>query len=126
MKTMSLEISLLLEFYGALLTDRQRELVDLYYNDDLSLAEISELTGITRQGARDGIKKAEGILLDLEEKLGMYGTYRKNGRATEEILSAADSLAKRYMIPGDDPDLCGMIKNIKTLTGGENAAPTEE
>ena len=126
MKTMSLEISLLLEFYGALLTERQRELIDLYYNDDLSLAEISELTGITRQGARDGIKKAEGILLDLEEKLGMYASYRKNGEAAENMLSSLDSLAKRYGVPPDDPDLCSVIKNIKALTGGDNAAQTEE
>ena len=126
MKTMSLEISLLLEFYGALLTERQRELIDLYYNDDLSLAEISELTGITRQGARDGIKKAEGILLDLEEKLGMYASYRKNGEAAENMLSSLDSLAKRYGVPPDDPELCSVKKNIKALTGGDNAAQTEE
>ena len=126
MKTMSLEISLLLEFYGALLTDRQRELIDLYYNDDLSLAEISELTGITRQGARDGIKKAEGILLDLEEKLGMYASYRKNGRAAENILSSLSILAERYGVPSDDPELCSVIKNIKALTGGDNAPQTEE
>ena len=123
---MSLEISLLLEFYGALLTERQRELIDLYYNDDLSLSEISELTGITRQGARDGIKKAEGILLDLEEKLGMYASYRKNGEAAESILSSLGALAERYGVPPDDPELCFAIKNIKVLTGGDSAVRTEE
>ena len=126
MKTMSLEISLLLEFYGALLTERQRELIDLYYNDDLSLAEISEITGITRQGARDGIKKAEGILLDLEEKLGMYASYRKYEQAAESILSSLDTLAERYGVSQDDAELCSIIKNAKALTGGDNAEQTEE
>ena len=61
MRGKDLTISILLDAYGALLTERQRELVDLYYNEDLSLAEISENTGITRQGVRDGIKKSESF-----------------------------------------------------------------
>ena len=69
MRGKDLTISILLDAYGALLTERQRELVDLYYNEDLSLAEISENTGITRQGVRDGIKKSEVFLRECEEKL---------------------------------------------------------
>ena len=121
-----LKIGFLLDFYGEVLSERKRTVLDYYYNDDLSLAEISELTGITRQGARDGIKKAEGILLDLEEKLGMYASYRKNGRAAENILSSLSILAERYGVPSDDPELCSVIKNIKALTGGDNAPQTEE
>ena len=74
MRGKDLTISILLDAYGALLTERQRELVDLYYNEDLSLAEISENTGITRQGVRDGIKKSESFLRECEEK-------RKNGNS---------------------------------------------
>ena len=50
-------IPFLLDIYGALLTDRQRDVLDLYYNDDLSLSEISENLGITRQGVRDAIRR---------------------------------------------------------------------
>ncbi|MBR6594129.1 MAG: DNA-binding protein [Clostridia bacterium] len=67
------EISALLDTYGALLSARQRDVLDLYYNGDLSLAEIAEDTGITRQGVRDALKKGEAELLDYEEKLGFRG-----------------------------------------------------
>ena len=77
MRGKDLTISILLDAYGALLTERQRELVDLYYNEDLSLSEISENTGITRQGVRDGIKKSETFLRECEEKLGVC---EKNAR----------------------------------------------
>ncbi len=65
----NLEISLLLDFYGDMLTEKQRNVVELYYNEDLSLSEIAAHSRITRQGVRDSIKRAEGILLDLEESL---------------------------------------------------------
>ena len=55
----NLEISFLLDFYGDMLTDKQRDVVELYYNEDLSLAEIAAHSGITRQGVRDSIKRAE-------------------------------------------------------------------
>ena len=63
-------ISYLLDFYGDILTDKQQDAIDLYYNEDLSLAEIAEYQGITRQGVRDAIKRGEEILLEMEEKLG--------------------------------------------------------
>ena len=62
MKGKPLEMSLLFDFYGETLTEKQRELFDLYYNEDLSLAEIAEHAGITRQGVRDSIKRAEHAL----------------------------------------------------------------
>ena len=66
----NLEISFLLDFYGSMLTEKQRIMIEYYYNDDLSLAEIADNEGITRQGVRDSIKRAEGQLLELEERLG--------------------------------------------------------
>lgn len=66
-----LHISSLIDAYGALLTDRKRELLELYYNEDYSLSEISENTGISRQGVRDSLKKSEAELTELEEKLGL-------------------------------------------------------
>ena len=66
-----MNISLLFDFYGEILTEKQQDVIDYYYNDDLSLAEISEHLGITRQGVRDSIKRAEATLVDMEEKLGL-------------------------------------------------------
>ena len=62
----------LYDIYGPLLTDRKRELLDYYYEEDYSLSEISELTGISRQGIRDSIKKSEAELIELEERLHLY------------------------------------------------------
>lgn len=68
----NLKISSLLDFYGDFLTVNQRQVLALYYNEDLSLSEIADNQGITRQGVRDAIKKAELQLLDMEEKLNLY------------------------------------------------------
>ena len=76
MVTKNLHISYLLDFYGDALTEKQREVMEQYYNDDLSLAEIAENFGITRQGVRDAIKRGEGTVLELEEKIGFARRYR--------------------------------------------------
>ena len=67
----NLELGYLLDFYGELLSERKRTVMDMYYNEDLSLAEIATEIGISRQGARDIIKKSEEELLFFEEKLGL-------------------------------------------------------
>lgn len=115
-----LEISLLLEFYGQMLSERQRELIDYYYNDDLSLTEISELTGITRQGARDGIKKAGAILETYEEKLGMFRSYRARQSAVKALLTRLARLSEKYSF-GSDPDYALLEKQISALAGAEGA-----
>ena len=85
MKGKPLEMSLLFDFYGETLTEKQRELFDLYYNEDLSLAEIAEHAGITRQGVRDSIKRAEHALREMEEKLGLVARYGGTERCAEEL-----------------------------------------
>ena len=67
----NLEIGYLLDFYGEILPERRRDIMDLYYNDDLSLSEIAEQMGITRQAVRDSIKKTEQELFFYEERLGL-------------------------------------------------------
>jgi predicted DNA-binding protein YlxM (UPF0122 family) len=67
----NLELGYLLDFYGELLSERKRTVMDMYYNEDLSLAEIAAEIGISRQGARDIIKKSEEELIFFEEKLGL-------------------------------------------------------
>lgn len=71
MEDKAVRMTLLYDFYGDLLTDRQREFYDLYHNEDLSLAEIAENAGITRQGVRDVLVRAEATLSEFEEKTGL-------------------------------------------------------
>ena len=65
MKNQAYRMAMLFDFYGDMLTDRQREFYDLYYNEDLSLSEIAENYGISRQGVRDVIVRAEATLTEL-------------------------------------------------------------
>ena len=83
----NLEIGYLLDFYGEILPERKRDIMDLYYNDDLSLSEIAEQMGITRQAVRDSIKKTEQELFFYEEKLGL------RRRLTEAETRAETDLA---------------------------------
>ena len=77
----------LLDFYGDVLTERKKEVLDMYYNEDLSLAEIAEHAGLSRQGVRYAIKHAEEALLNYEEKLGFS---RKISALQENISDAED------------------------------------
>lgn len=79
------KIGLLFSFYRNMLTDRQIECIDLYYNEDLSLAEISEHLGITRQGVRDNIKRAEHTMYDTEERLGLASRFLGISEKLEKI-----------------------------------------
>lgn len=72
----NLQNSVLLDLYGCLLTDKQNEIMDLYYNDDLSLGEIAAQLDISRQGVHDAIKKCETAMADYEEKLGLLNSRR--------------------------------------------------
>ncbi len=90
-----MKISFLLDFYGDMLTDKQREVVELYYNDDLSLAEIAQNAGITRQGVRDAIKRAEAQLLEMEDRLGFARRFRETRAGLETIHEAAGRI-KEY------------------------------
>ena len=92
MKGKPLEMSLLFDFYGETLTEKQRELFDLYYNEDLSLSEIAEHAGITRQGVRDSIKRAEHALREMEDKLGLVARYGGTERCAEELMREVDRL----------------------------------
>ena len=86
----NLEISYLLDFYGDVLTQKQRDVMEQYYNDDFSLAEIAANFGITRQGVRDSIKRGESILLELEQKVGFAARYK----AVQESLARVEELVK--------------------------------
>ena len=100
------EMSFLLDFYAGLLTERQRELCEYYYNDDLSHTEIATLTGITRQGVRDGLKKAEEILANAEAALGSLAAWR-------ERQTLINTLEKRLVTLGvADEEITALLEKI--------------
>ena len=93
----NLEISTLLDYYGMLLTDKQRETVEYYYDDDLSLGEIAENTGISRQGVRDSIKRSEAVLFEAEEKLGLIKKSDMLKKSLGEIRRNIDIIDEKNM-----------------------------
>lgn len=88
----NMELSFLFDFYGDILTDKQRDVIELYYNDDLSLAEIAENAGITRQGVRDSIKRAEAQMLEMEECLGLAKRFREMREQMSAVVTAAQEI----------------------------------
>ncbi|NCB50508.1 MAG: winged helix-turn-helix transcriptional regulator [Clostridia bacterium] len=86
---------MLFDFYGELLTDKQREYFDLHYNEDLSLAEIAEQMGISRQGVWDIIRRAEAALRETEEKTGLIGRFTER---REMILEIENYLGEIFRI----------------------------
>ena len=85
MKNQAYRMAMLYDFYGDLLTDRQKEFYDLYYHEDLSLAEIAENYGITRQGVRDVIVRAEAYLTEIEDKTGLIRRFHTMQSQLREI-----------------------------------------
>ena len=91
MKSDTFHMSMLFDFYGELLTDNQKWLFNLYYNEDMSLMEISEIEGITRQGVRDAIVRAETALRNTD-RLGLVKRYANIQRQAEIIARAASAI----------------------------------
>lgn len=83
---------MLLDFYGELLTDKQRECFDLHYNEDLSLSEIADQLGISRQGVWDNIRRAETAMKEIEEKTGLIRRFEGTRRALESIYRQAEEI----------------------------------
>ena len=90
----SFEDSLLLDFYGNLLTDKMRATLDMYLNDDLSLAEIAEEEEISRQGVHDKVKRALAQLKDYEDKLGLVKRFLEQKESVSEAIALIDN--KKY------------------------------
>ena len=112
MKNQAFRMALLFDFYGDVLTDRQKEFYDLYYNEDLSLAEIAENYGITRQGVRDVIVRAEAILTDLEDKTGLIRRFHAMRSQLDEIVRAADGILERNT-KYDDGQIDALARQIR-------------
>ena len=87
-----LRFSSLLDIYGGVLTEKQREMLELYYNEDLSLSEIAANEGISRQGVRDSIKRGEETLTEMDEKIGMSGIVRRYESLLDDVARCCDEI----------------------------------
>ena len=106
------ELILLMDFYAPLLTEHRRDVMRLYCEEDLSLAEIAEQLCITRQGVSDALKKARAQLEDYESKLGLAARYRALG---DEAQRCMDALAKVQGLQTDRPHLIAARKALENI-----------
>ena len=111
----ALEMTLLFDYYGDLLTERQRMCFDLRHNQDLSLAEIAEELNVSRQGVHDNLSRAEALLRNMEEKTGCVRRDYASRKALEKIRSIAQQLQKFDRT--EVSDLAGQI--VSALDGIE-------
>lgn len=98
----NLKVALLMDHYSAMLTEKQRDVIDLYYNEDLSLGEIAEHENITRQGVRDSIKRGEQTLFELEAALGLEEKSAQLLKIADMIQEAAENGDKERIISAAD------------------------
>ncbi len=105
----NVEISMLCQLYGKLLTEKQYEFIDDYYNNDLSLSEIAENNNITRQAVRDIIKKGEKKLFEYEEKLLFMKRMLNQEKRIEKALSELTKIQKNY----SDKEIANVLENVK-------------
>ena len=114
MKNQTYRMTMLFDFYGELLTDRQKEFFDLYYNEDLSLAEIAENAGISRQGVRDVIVRAEAAMQEVEDKTGIIKRFEKQRPHLEAIEEAAQEIKHINFRRYEDPRLTELAELIQS------------
>ena len=114
---------LLLDTYGVLLTERNREILDYYYNDDYSLSEISELTVISRQGVRDSIKKSEEEIYGYESKLKIVEKYEEISGLCERTMAAVLLLAqcKDPAVSAQTSEILALLERLKGITSTQSA-----
>ena len=105
----NVQISMLCQIYGKLLTEKQLSVLDDYYNQDLSLSEIAENNGITRQAVRDMIKKGENKLFEFEEKLEIMKRMLKQDAKIAVVLSEISSIQNKYT----DKQIADVLEHVK-------------
>lgn len=101
------EMTMLFDYYGSMLTQKQREYIDMRYNQDLSLGEIAQLQGVSRQAVFDNLARAEALLRRMEENIGCVKRDMRNRRAAREILDAATVLNT-----SSDPAVSDAVRRI--------------
>ena len=105
----NVKISILLEIYGNLLTEKQRALLENYYNNDLSLSEIAENEQITRQAVRDNLKKGENKLFEYEEKLGIMKKTKVQEEQIAKVLSELTKIESKMT----DKQIAKVLEDVK-------------
>jgi len=108
--------ALLFDFYGELLTDKQREYYDLHYDEDLSLSEIAEQTGISRQGVWDIIRRAEDAMENMEKKTGLVRRFNELNHAAEELTAKLERLRETPKA-GEGPIIDEIEARLRELKG---------
>ena len=103
------KLSILCELYGKLLTKKQYEFLNDYYNNDLSLSEIAENNGITRQAVRDNIKKGEKKLFEYEEKLLFMKRMYNQEKKIEKVLLELSKIQKN----SSDKKVASILESVK-------------
>ena len=106
----TLNMTMLFDYFGDLLTDKQREYFDLYHNEDLSLSEIAEKAGISRQGVYDIIIRAEKTLMETEKKTGIIARWHKAHKDLSQAVELAVKLER--MTDGKCRDTAGELISI--------------
>ena len=102
------EIVLLYDCYGGMLTDKQREYIEMRYNQDLSLGEIAEMMGVSRQAVFDNLSRTEALLRRMEENIGCVKRDMVTRKAVQEILDAASVLDT-----SSDPAVLDQVRRIR-------------
>ncbi len=103
----ALEMTLLFDYYGDLLTERQRQCFDMRHNQDLSLAEIAQELQVSRQGVHDNLQRAEALLKNMEQKTGCVSRDLACRRAASQIAGMAQTLASH-----EDAAVSGLAQQI--------------
>ena len=119
MKHQTYRMTMLFDFYGEILTQRQKEFFDLYYNEDLSLGEIAENCGISRQGVRDVIVRAEAAMQEIEDKTGLIRRFMQMQPKIAAIEEAAQQIKtinyRQYENPQLDELAATILENAEGL-----------
>ena len=118
----NMKFPLLLDTYGVLLTERKREILDYYYNDDYSLSEISELTGISRQGVRDSIKKSEEEIYGYESRLRIVEKFEEIADICDRAASAAVRITEENdSVSVRAKEILSLLERLKAITSTQTA-----
>lgn len=115
MKNQTYRMTMLYDFYGEVLTPRQKEFFDLYYNEDLSLGEIAENYGVTRQAVRDIVSRAEGTMAGLEDKTHLIRRFREQQEQLGELDALADRLQALNGREYRDRELDDIVEGLRAL-----------
>lgn len=109
----TVRMSLLFDFYGQLLTDRQREFFTLYYNDDLSLGEIAHDFGVSRQAVYDILRRSTQTLVELEEKLELLRRHEEQVQVINELDQEVRGIEEALHRLGVPEELIGRLERVR-------------